>query len=81
MSGARVPKGLAAAQRPQKPAGTPLVSWKRRKRDSRKESEKLQIDREVVATIRQRLSEIRKAAKGTRKIIDALDEIEKLLPD
>jgi len=52
-----------------------------KKRVSKREPEKLQIDPQAVATIRQRLSDIRKAAKGTRKIIDALDEIEALLPD
>jgi hypothetical protein len=52
-----------------------------KKRASKKEREKLQIDRDAVATIRQRLSDIRKAAKGTRKIIDAVAEIEELLPD
>ena len=52
-----------------------------KKRLSKSEPEKLQIDRQAATTIRQRLSDIRKAAKGTRKIIDALDEIEALLPD
>ncbi len=50
-----------------------------RKRTSKKEPEKLRIDREAVATIRQRLSDIRKAAKRTQKIIDAVAEIEALL--
>lgn len=51
-----------------------------KKRVSKKEPEKLQIDREAVATIRQRLSDIRKAARGVAGIRDALAEIEALLP-
>jgi uncharacterized protein (DUF2252 family) len=52
-----------------------------KKRVSKEEPEKLQIGRRAVATIRQRLSDIRKAAKGAGKIIDAVAEIEALLPN
>jgi phosphoglycolate phosphatase-like HAD superfamily hydrolase len=51
-----------------------------KKRVSKKEPEKLQIDREAVAMIRQRLADIRKAAKGIKGIKDAVLEIEALLP-
>jgi hypothetical protein len=51
-----------------------------KKRVSTKEPENLQIDRDAVATIRRRLADIRKAAKGTQRILNALDEIEALLP-
>ena len=58
----------AKRRKPEKPQSNPRAG-------------NVQISAANLGTIRRRLTDIRKAAKGTAKIIAALDEIESLLPE